>query len=285
MKKILVPIDFTPCSESALNYAIGIAKNTNTEIHLVHAVELDYTFTGGNLYGARLSELEMADNPFKQLKEVFERADELLVELLEVHKGEVKYKTSILEGDLVGELLAYSLENEIDLVVMGSHGVRGLNTLILGSNAQKMIRLSKVPVIVVKEKSSLAMFRSIVYTSDFREEQLNNSLNYIKTISEFYKSDLHLLYINSPNKFEESDVVDERMAKVVEDHQLKNATFSTYNSVWIEEGILKYIKKYQPDLLVINTHGYKGLKKIFHHSVAESVAHAIDIPVMIIPNH
>ncbi|MCB0479733.1 MAG: universal stress protein [Crocinitomicaceae bacterium] len=285
MKKILVPVDFTPCSKSALNYALGIAKNTNTEVHLIHTIEMDYSFTGGSVAGARLFDVDMEERPIHQIKEVFEQADQLLVDLLNEEQQKLNYQTHVLEGDLIGEILAYSKENKIDLIVMGSHGDRGVNNVLLGSHAQKMVRFSEIPVIVVKENAGTAGFDKIVYTSDFKEEELNQSLDYVKTIAKFYKSDLHLLYINTPNKFEESDVVDTRIEKMIDQHKLENATHSTFNATWVDEGIVKFIKKNKADLLVINTHGYKGIRKIFHHSVAESVVNAIDIPVMIVTRH
>lgn len=287
MKKILVPVDFSACSDSAVRYALGIAENTNTEIHLIHIVELDYSFTGGSALGAKLSEVHIEDKPMNQIKEVFEKADDLLVEMLRDSKvnQSVAHQTAILEGDLVGEIMEYSKKNEIGLIIMGSHGERGINTMLLGSNAQKMIRYSEVPVIVVQEDSLPQKFEKVVYTSDFKEESLNQSLKYVKGITEFYKSDLHLLYINTPNKFEESDVVDERLEHVIQEYDLGKATHSTFNSSWIEEGIVKFAKIHQPDLLIINTHGFKGLKKLFHNSIAESVANNVSVPVMVIQQH
>lgn len=282
MKKILVPIDFSDCSEYALKYAIEIAQDTKTLIHLVHVVELDYSFTGGSALGAKLSDKEEGVRPVSQIKEVFEKADQLLVDMMTPYGEEVHFTSHIIEGDLVGELISFSQTNEIDLIVLGSHGEGGKNNMLIGSNAQKVLRFSKVPVVVIKEDFENISFEKIVYTSNFKEENLNHSLPYIKSIADYYESDLHLLYINTPNKFEETDVVDARIENVIEEFDLSNATFSTFNSSWIEEGIVKFCNLADVDLLVINTHGYKGIKKLFHHSIAESVANNVKVPVMII---
>ena len=188
----------------------------------------------------------------------------------------------ILEGDLIGEVVTYVEENQIDLIVMGSHGQRGLNTVLLGSNAQKMIRYSKVPVIIVKETAETGGFKNLVYTSNFKEDDLNDSINYVKSISDFYSSNLHLLFINTPNHFEDTDIVDKRIESVIKTYNIEGASYSTFNSSWVEEGIVKFAKLNSPDLLVINTHGFKGLKQLFHHSIAESVVNSVDVPVMII---
>lgn len=282
MKKILVPVDFSDCSRNAMKYAIGIAQNSNTELHFVHLVELDYSFTGGSALGAKFSNPEDNEKPIGQIKDVFAKADDLLADIISDHNPDLKHVSVVLEGDLIGEVMNYVEENEIDLVVMGSHGQRGLNTMLLGSNAQKMIRYSKVPVIIVKETAETGNFKKITYTSDFKEENLNESLNYVQSISKFYSSSLHLLYINTPNHFEDSDVVDSRILKIIDSYNLEGATYSTFNSTWIEEGVVKYAKLNSPDLLVINTHGFKGIKKLFHHSIAESVVNNIDVPIMII---
>lgn len=90
---------------------------------------------------------------------------------------------------------------------MGSHGNPGLNEILIGSSAQKMIRYSKVPVMVVKNDTISPSFNKVVYTSDFKEDNLNDSLSCVKSIVEFYKANLHLFYINTPNRFEDSHIL------------------------------------------------------------------------------
>lgn len=282
MKKILVPIDFSDCSINAMKYAINLAKKTNTVLHFIHMVELDYSFIAGSAFGAKFSNIEDENKPVGQMREVFEKADELLMDIISGQSENISMVSSVLQGDLIGEAMNYIDNKGIDMVVMGSHGQRGLNRMLLGSNAQKMIRYSKVPVIIVKETSETNSLKNIVYTSDFKEENLNDSLPYVKSISEFYNSSLHLLYVNTPNRFEDTDVVDERINQAIKTHSLDSASYSTFNSSWIEEGIIKYSQLNPTDLLVINTHGFKGIKQLFHHSIAESVVNNCEVPVMII---
>ena len=282
MTKILVPIDFSDCSNFALNYAIALAKDTKTALHLLHVVELDFAFSGGDVSGAKLALMDVKGKPVNQLKDVFKKAKSLLKELSNnIPKG-IRYKVEVVDGDLIGEMLAYGKKNEIDLVVMGSHGERGANSFLLGSNSQKLIRFSSIPVIVVKDEVKKVKFKNIVYSSDFKEEKLNNSLKYVQNIAKYFKSNIHLLFINTPNKFEESDVSDKRMKKVIKDFKLECSSYSTFNSSWIEEGISKYALIEKPDLIVINTHGFKGIKKLFHYSIAESITNNVSVPVMII---
>ena len=93
---------------------------------------------------------------------------------------------------MIVELIEYAYKDKIDMVIMEPHGNRGLNEILIGSNAQKMIRYSKVPVMVVKNDKISPSFKKVVYTSDFKEHDLNDSLSCVKSIVEYYKADLHL---------------------------------------------------------------------------------------------
>lgn len=282
MKKILVPIDFSDNSIQALKSVSKLAKETNTIIYVLHVVEFDSSFSGESSPGVNLLSIALKDSPKNQLKDVFDKTDSLMNSILNkngLNRGFVK---TIKSGDLISEISEFVEENNIDLIVMGANGNRGKASFLIGSNTQKVIRYSSVPVLVIKGEVKDLAFKNIVYSSDFKEEKLNESLSYINNIKEYYNSILHLLYVNTPNKFEDTDVVHARFEKIINEYNLDNTTYSIFNSSWIEDGILKYSNSNSPDLMVINTHGFTGVRGFFHQSIAESVMSNINIPILIL---
>ncbi len=135
IKKIICPVDFSGLSRKALQYANEFAKLSNGKVFLVGVIENDPTIT----YSRGL-EKERAEEEQK------------LVALIEEEKmAGIVADYVIYEGFAEECILDYAKRQEADLIIMGSHGRRGLKRMILGSVAEHVIRRSPCPVLVVKE--------------------------------------------------------------------------------------------------------------------------------------
>ncbi len=142
---LLVPWDFTEVAEYALEHAIKVAKRLNNQITLIHVV--------------------------KTLK----KGEEALVELnKDIEKLTEKYGYElhplVLEGSLFHVISDYASENNVSMVVMGTHGIKGMQKFT-GSYALKVIVGSKIPFIVVQDPpSKKEVFKDIVFPLDYRSE-------------------------------------------------------------------------------------------------------------------
>ena len=142
---LLVPWDFTEVAEYALQHAIKVAKRLNNQIKLIHVV--------------------------KTLK----KGEEALAELnKDIEKYSEKYKFElnplVLEGSLFHVISDYASENNVSMVVMGTHGIKGMQKFT-GSYALKVIVGSKIPFIVVQDPPSKKdIFKDIVFPLDYRSE-------------------------------------------------------------------------------------------------------------------
>jgi nucleotide-binding universal stress UspA family protein len=142
---LLVPWDFTEVAEFALEHAIKVAKRLNNQIKLIHVV--------------------------KTLK----KGEEALAELnKDIEKLVVKYKFElsplVLEGSLFHVISDYASENNVSMVVMGTHGIKGMQKFT-GSYALKVIVGSKIPFIVVQDRpTKKEIFKDIVFPLDYRSE-------------------------------------------------------------------------------------------------------------------
>ncbi len=142
---LLVPWDFTEVAEFALEHAIKVAKRLNNQVTLIHVV--------------------------KTLK----KGEEALVELnKDIEKLTEKYgyelHSLVLEGSLFHVISDYASENNVSMVVMGTHGIKGMQKFT-GSYALKVIVGSKIPFIVVQDPpSKKEIFKDIVFPLDYRSE-------------------------------------------------------------------------------------------------------------------
>ena len=148
--RILVPLDGSELAEKALPLARSISQSTNAAIHLVQAVsrltELEAGRSGGSI---QVAELER--DAARQLVEArVTRGKEYVGRVAaQLEKAGIEVTTAMLEGGAVENIVNYTREHGIDLVVMSTHGYGGFKRLFLGSVTDRVIRSCEVPVLVV----------------------------------------------------------------------------------------------------------------------------------------
>lgn len=138
-KKILVATDFSETAEAATDYAVGLAKQLGAELVLVHAYEMPtYAFPEGVVIQAELVD---------RLAKVSEEA--LASAVKERAKSGVKITSVLRSGTPWREVCDVAEKENVDLLVIGTHGRRGIARMILGSVAERIVRTSKRPVLTV----------------------------------------------------------------------------------------------------------------------------------------
>jgi len=134
---ILVPIDFSARSEHALDYACGLAEKLGATVHLVHCI------------GASLPELSVALTD-EMIGSLQRDAEQRLEQLVAKHPGIKFGKRTVLPGDAREGILSLASSLGTDLVVMGTHGRRGVKRMVLGSVAEHVVRAASCPVLTVR---------------------------------------------------------------------------------------------------------------------------------------
>ena len=142
VRRILAPIDFSEPSAQGLAYARTLAETHRARLDLLHVIE-EPTFPA--MYGAVMHEL------YGALPDVNQQALDALQRLLDEAAGpEVESGLHVVKGRAAAEILRFAERAEIDLIVMASHGLSGLEHVLLGSVAEKVVRQAACPVFVVK---------------------------------------------------------------------------------------------------------------------------------------
>lgn len=151
MKKVCIALDYTPFAKKVAETGFAYAKALGAETTLVHVLTeaayyaLDYVPISG--YNAMLEEGRQ-----HRLKEVQGQAQKFLSDLvLNLKDGIIK--TSILEGHTADAILDFVNENKMDLIVLGTHGHSGLEKLLMGNTAARIVRHSRIPLLLVPSYS------------------------------------------------------------------------------------------------------------------------------------
>lgn len=271
MKKILVPCDFSKPAINAFRVALDIAAKAKATVHLINVIELPI------LHDTVL--MPVLSFEAALLEEMKEKADKKFEKIIEKYKTDgVKVVSRLDFGAPFKTILNYVDDQSIDLLVMGSHGASGFREFAIGSNAQKVIRTSKVPVIIVKDFFR-GPIKNIVFPNSLDTELQDELLIKVKALQDFFKARLHVVFVNTPLNFTPDEVTFARLTSFAKRFALKNYTLNIYNHVNGEEGISQFVAKVKGDMIAMGTHGRKGLAHLINGSLAENVANHTSKPI------
>lgn len=144
LKKILVPTDFSATSKEALKYAISLATEYGAEMTIMHVINEQLFTESLNL--PRVMSLQSLEKELA--KEAEHQMEDFFKDVLGM--DDIDYKKIVLKGKPFIQIIQYSRENDIDLIVIGTHGRSGLEHIIFGSTAEKVVRKAPCPVLSVK---------------------------------------------------------------------------------------------------------------------------------------
>ncbi|TDO97812.1 universal stress protein [Flavobacterium sp. 245] len=266
MKRILVPTDFSEHAEDALKVAAQIAKKNDSEIIILHMLELPHQMNDAILGGASIPETML----------FMKKANEMLDAISSKPYLDGISVTEIVKMDKpIHGIKQVSQDYEVDLIIMGSHGSSGVEELLIGSNTEKVVRNSEIPVLVIKKDISNFKVDDIVFASDFSEETkapFEKLLNFIK----FFNSKIHLVTICTPNSFKPTHVIQKAMNEFVTQFNITNYSTHIYNDTNIEKGIINFSNSINADIIGMCTHGRTGFAHFFNGSISEGlVNHAV----------
>jgi nucleotide-binding universal stress UspA family protein len=276
MKTILVPFDFSAEAHHAFEFAKALASKTGNHLKLLHVIELPAP-QSINTFG----EVGMQQHDINHLYtvEIAKKRKEQLEAIEELVKDEgFKFTTKIVYGNPFAGIAQEIAEIKADLVVIGSKGSSGVEEVLIGSNTEKVVRLSKCPVITIKNKVLPSQISKIVFASDFENEssELAQKLNQLKEVVD---ADLHLVKINTPSLFENSRRSLEKMKTFAEKFGIQATSLQIYNSSSEEEGIIEFADDINADMIAMATHGRTGFMHLLSGSIAEDVVNHAKRPV------
>jgi len=273
MKRIIVPIDFSEHSDFALEAAANLARKYDSELLVLHMLELSSAIltTAGNAIN------EEAVFYYKLAEQRFEEF------LNKDYLEGIKVTPIVKHFKVFSEVNEVAKAHEANLIVMGSHGASGVKEVLVGSNTEKVVRYSDIPVLVIKHNPILLDFENGVFASDFSDEAI---MPYLKAKLTFKKlgSKMHLVYVNSPDgNFRSSSEIDKRVSLFLKKAEGSLDNLNEVNVVSdysIEKGILNFANAIGADLIAVATHGRKGLAHFFEGSISEDLANHSTLPVM-----
>lgn len=289
IERILCPTDFSDFSERAFDYGLSLARHYNAELYLLHVVRpviIGYP------------EYAIPDSVSEFYGDLREHAEEQLREFVKVRsEGGVLARVVVDEGVATESILDFARENSVDMIVMGTHGRRGVQRLTLGSVTERVLRKAGCPVLAVRRpahdfvapgnKVEPVHLRKILLCSDF-SECTQRALKYALSLAAEYSSQLSLLHVLEsvppPEKREaEEDSAFRRLEESVPADAQGCCEIRTVVSTGKPyEEIVKLAVEEQMDLIIMGVRGRNVLDLALFGSTTHRVLQLGPCPVLAI---
>lgn len=293
VKLILCPIDFSEFSERAYRHALSLAEHYRAKVVALHVVELFRFPSAGFAASAGLYD------EFCQAAR--EDGKEQLQEFVKNHThDEIQPELVVHQGIASDSILAFAQAQKTDVIVMGTHGRRGYDRLMLGSVTNRVMRRARSPVLVVckpqhestvadmaagKERGHAHRLNRILFCTDFSENS-ERALNYAISATEEYDAELTLLHVleevPSPAKTEEAiAAATEQLDKLIPPEARKTLKIKT--AVRIGKPYLQIIQlalETQVDMVAMGVRGRGALDLAVFGSTTYRVIQLGPCPVL-----
>ena len=279
IKKILVPVDFSETSLKALDHAVAIAKLNEADITLINVVENTYSYAPSTDYTAlTFSNLESFE------KSVVKQSKEHLLKLTQriKKKDGVNILGIVSTGPVKDEILDAAESMKADLIIMGTHGVRGFKEFITGSNTFRVVNEAKCPVLSIRKKAETPGFKKILLP--FRDKpHSREKVDYAIRMAELFGAKILVLGIDTDDdeaQFKKIELEAAQIKRIVEKHGIQ-CSVKVKSSPYLAEKILKYAKKNHADLVVIMSDLDKvQISEFFMGPFAQQMVNHSPIPVL-----
>lgn len=293
IKNILVTTDFSADAKHSLHYAVALAERLSAHLAVLHVVEPLSKFGGlDNMI------LPMADAAMGQAQAEIEQ------EIKEAFPGKKSIKAHVHTGKPYRVICKAVEELKADLLIMATHGLSGLRHVLIGSTTERVIQHAPCPVLVLRGSHDAFVpgksprgFHHIVCATDFSENSLK-ALFFAQILVQAFQSQLTLVHIVERVPLDQivgDDVMrdtksrlmmqaNEAMARFSRDVKKKYGVAAQTEvrfGIPFDE-ITRSAIELGASLIVVATHGYTGLKRIYLGSVAERVVRHAHCPVLVV---
>lgn len=281
MKLILVPTDFSAPADHAVEAAAQLAQKQGATVHLIHSVDVPDTWQD-----ARFSNAVLATKPLKQQQDLYPEIRARVGEarqMLEnrsqrLARKKVKVTYHVAANVAWQDITTIARDLKADLIIMGTHGAGAMKEALMGSNTQRVVRLAEVPVLTLRDALPKRI-ANVALLLDPLEPGLEKTIHGLLRPLEGQRTRLHLVRVNTPNGFQDTDTSLEQLHKLVRKLE-PTCLVHVCDHYSVAEGAVAFARREGMDLIALPTHGRQGLRAMLNASVAETIVNHSPVPVL-----
>ncbi len=272
IERILVPVDFSETSEFAIYTAAAMAMLFKSELSFIHVVKHNESSP------AALNDVSV---PVKT--DLVEQANIKLHDLqnkIKVYSG-IQANILVTTGNVQKGIRKYAESEQASLIIMGTHGISGYQEYFIGSNAQRVVTLSSIPVLTLRKEKDILGFKNILMAFD-NSLYSRTKVNLAIEIADVYGANVHILgVLDSKDKVEKNkfNVKVNQVEGLIRARNLHCEVEVIFGDN-IAKAAMAYAEEHKCDLMVINTGHESKITGIFLGAFAQQVVNHSTIPVL-----
>ena len=278
MKKILVPTDFSECSENALRHAILMADKMKSTIELLRIVDPDIAGMELPVMAevAIKRQIEESEVKFKEL------VDMILTQLTDRLNNAPVIESQIEVGKPEKLISQIAEKDSVDLIVMGTHGQHGVLNKIFGSVASDVMSNARGPVLIIPQNSPYNEYKKVTYASDLYEADPYEIWKATQLLEPF-SPEIHCVHCQTSGSQHSNRPEMDELKKFFSDRSpTANISFHEIHGEHLLDNLLDFVQKNAVDLLVMYKPHRNFFERLFHKSLTKQMALIAKVPLLVL---
>ena len=275
MKRILVPVDFSPTSIKAFRYAVEIASKSGGHIILYHLYTPAKSTTVGVFENIRAYNEQLETNNLKRLQRLKKK---VLSERIDV-----PVSTVVGRPPVINNILGFAEHNQIDMIIMGTQGASGLKKIVVGSVAGKIIEKSDIPVLLVPERFEWAPLKQIAFTTTFQRTD-KKALPVVFEIAAVFNALVTFVnFVDPSSRATEENNLETYAYGLQRQYNDSGMQFKQLETSSVVDSMENLHEEIPYDLLVMARRKTGFLNRFNQKSFTKKMAYITNLPLLVVP--
>lgn len=272
MKTILFPTDFSDNAIHASEYAGMVAKRMNAHIVLLNVYAIP-----------TISEYQLPYEIEKFINQNKSSAQSNLDDFAKIFLKNTglppeRVSTRVEYGYVADKVVETARALQASVIVMGTKGLSNFLDKWLGTNAQKVMKLSNCPVWIIPQKAPIHYPQNFLYAADFQEDEIS-ATHKIKELAELFGAECKVVHINDYFEVNVGHRIEATAQQIKEEFQ-DDVSVKTLHRAGVIEGLEAYIHTQKPDVLALAIHEKSFFDGIFDTSVTKHFVQEANLPIL-----
>jgi len=287
LRRIIVPTDFSKDSEYACYYAIHLAQKINAEIKLLHVYEnpvIDLSIRESATYLDYLKSTSK-ETEKKAETEIVDFTHKMKAYMVTQKIQEVRIHSSMVMGDIIGNIKGISKKYKPDVIVLGTIGRREDSKSVLAGLVNSIISGLDIPVYAIPGLCSQEDFENvnILYATDFNEND-HNSLERLLKIVEHFDIQVTCIHIDTAHNPASKERMDELNMQLKKDYSQHDIQCQLIEDEDVYHGIKDFADRNQINLLSFTVHKRGIFEKLFKPNLFKKILQESNLPILLFPS-
>lgn len=274
-KRVLLPTDFSKNALNAIRYALDLYKDQSCDFYFLNA----YQVNGYSIDTFMVP--EPGEQAFEAAKLASEKGFEKLMNVLALHNNNAKhqYHTISTFNSLLHAIKSTIAKKDIDIVIMGTKGMTGADSIIFGTNTvDAMEKVTECPVMAIPADVRFTAPKEIVFPTDYKATFKRKELNYLLEIAVYHKAAIRVLHIEKEFKLSR----DQKSNKELLESILEGTehSYHTLKDLKVQSGISAFIESRESDMIAFVNHKHRFFGSIFSKPLVKEMGYHSKIPVL-----